>query len=142
MVRSYLLFFVWDLVGLCGTTKVKHVLADHNYWLLSSLYLDFISYSMETSPDQSIVEGKDSRLQGWVYTSACRNGFFSRKLRQGISARFSCRNFMPKCFEPKFCAESFGTVPKFWLRILAWNFGIIFCAETFGTFFPCQNSEP
>ena len=43
------------------------------------------------------------------YTSACRSSNLSRKFRQGILTGFLCRNFMIKCFKPKFCAETFGT---------------------------------
>ena len=70
-----------------------------------------------------------------VYTSACRNSLLCPKFWQEISARFLCQDFMPKYFKAKFCAKSFGTVPEFWLRISAQNFGMKLWAETFGTFF-------
>ena len=48
-------------------------------------------------------------------------------------------------FVPKFHAKIFQAnilCRKFWLRISARNFSMKSWAETFGTFFPCQNSAP
>ena len=107
---------------------------DTNVWAIAPLY--------PIAPLYLLISREKGKHRLRVYTSVCRNRILCRIFWQEILACFSCRNFVPKYFVPKFLAKIFGMVPKFWLRILAQNFGTKFRAETFGKFFPCQNYEP